>query len=145
MDPCGSETQKQVEVLLYTQKQDLVLVHEFSVSMAHTNIMPFYRWKNYGLIMLSQEHAVMELRGELGSGWGFSKHFAWVPQASCSEVLGPVQHTSLGPGALPKLIRGSGGGVSAIEQLHAQQMVAAASQMVFFYHVAFFFHIRNFF
>lgn len=147
MDPCGLEAWRQVGVLLYAQKQDLVPVREFSVPMAPTNNRPFSRWKNSGVTILSQEHEVRELRGKLGSGWGFSKHFVWVPQASCSEVLGPVQHTSLGPGALPKLIRGSWGEEGVCNRKTAAHTADGSGCLSdgFFYHVGFFFHIRNFF
>lgn len=77
------------------------------------------------------------LRGELSSWWGFSKHFAWVSWASCSEVLGPEP---------PPGWAGDVGEWSATKkQLHRPQMVTAASQIFFLITQLFFFHIRNFF
>lgn len=67
--------------------------------------------------MLGQEHAIMEL-GD-GSGPGLSGHFARVPEPPAWKYWVQAQHTSLDQGKW-----GSG------LQLHIQQMVMAASQMV---------------
>lgn len=137
-----------MEALLYNQKQYLVPACEFSLPMVHTNIMPFYRWKNNDLTTSSQEHAIMELQGELGSGWGVLEALCMGASGFLFRSVGSSPTHQSWAWSPPQANQGKGEGESAIEkQLHMQQMVAAASQMFcfFFYHVAFFFHIRIFF